>query len=164
MVSLRIKGWMWEGGSGWGIHVNPWLIHVNVWQKPLQYCKVISLQLIKINGKNKRLNEWGNRWNPLFIHELHQVKLCQSISGAQVTVCVGCPAGRVTENASANARDVGSTPGWGRSPRAGNGNSHQYSCLGNSTDRGLWQATIYGPAKSQTQLSARAHTVRAPRK
>ena len=37
--------------SGWGTHVNPWLIHVNVWQKPLQYCKVISLQLIKINGK-----------------------------------------------------------------------------------------------------------------
>ena len=28
---------------GWGTHVNPWLIHVNVWQKPLQYCKVISL-------------------------------------------------------------------------------------------------------------------------
>ena len=42
------------GGSGWGIHVNPWLIHVNVWQKPLQYCKVISLQLIKINEKKKR--------------------------------------------------------------------------------------------------------------
>ena len=44
----------WEGGSGWGIHVTPWLIHVSVWQKPLQYCKVISLQLIKINGKKKR--------------------------------------------------------------------------------------------------------------
>ena len=41
----------WEDPEGWGIHVNPWLIHVNVWQKPLQYCKVISLQLIKINGK-----------------------------------------------------------------------------------------------------------------
>ena len=40
-------------GSGWGTHVNPWLIHVNVWQKPLQYCKVISLQLIKINEKKK---------------------------------------------------------------------------------------------------------------
>ena len=40
-------------GSGWGTHVNPWLIHVNIWQKPLQYCKVISLQLIKINEKNK---------------------------------------------------------------------------------------------------------------
>ena len=42
------------GGSGWGIHVNPWLIHVNVWQKPLQYCKVISLQPIKINGNKKK--------------------------------------------------------------------------------------------------------------
>ena len=46
-------GWRgrWEGGSGWGIHVNPWLIHVNILQNPLQYCKVISLQLIKINEK-----------------------------------------------------------------------------------------------------------------
>ena len=40
-----------EAGSGWGAHVNTWLIHVNVWQKPPQYCKVISLQLIKINEK-----------------------------------------------------------------------------------------------------------------
>ena len=41
----------WDDPEGWGTHVNPWLIHVNVWQKPLQYCKVISLQLIKINEK-----------------------------------------------------------------------------------------------------------------
>ena len=43
----RGSGWRgrWEGGSGWGTHVNPWLIHVNVWQNPLQYFKVISLQL-----------------------------------------------------------------------------------------------------------------------
>ena len=48
-------GWRgrWEWRSGWGIHVNPWLIHVNVWQKSLKYCKVISLQLIKITGKKK---------------------------------------------------------------------------------------------------------------
>ena len=46
-------GWCgrWEGGLGWGTHVNLWLIHVDVWQKPLEYCKVISLQLIKINEK-----------------------------------------------------------------------------------------------------------------
>ena len=43
-------------GMAWGTHVNPWLIHVNVWQKPLQYCKVISLQLIKINEKKKASN------------------------------------------------------------------------------------------------------------
>ena len=30
----------------WRTHVHPWLIHVNVRQKPPQYCKVISLQLI----------------------------------------------------------------------------------------------------------------------
>ena len=44
-------GWSWKGESGWGTHVHPWLIHVNVWQKPLQYCKVISLQL-KLKKKN----------------------------------------------------------------------------------------------------------------
>ena len=37
------------GGSGRGTHVHPWQIHDNVWQKPLQYCKVISLQLKQIN-------------------------------------------------------------------------------------------------------------------
>ena len=54
---LRGMGWggRWERGSGWGTHVNPWLIHVNVWQKPVQYCKVISLQLIKINEKINNL-------------------------------------------------------------------------------------------------------------
>ena len=57
----RGSGWRrrWEAGSGWGTHVNPWLTHVNVWhvnvwQKPLQDCKVISLQLIKINGKKSK--------------------------------------------------------------------------------------------------------------
>ena len=54
----RGMGWRgrWEGGSGWGTHVTPWLIYVNVWQNPLQYCKVISLQLIKINEKKKKEN------------------------------------------------------------------------------------------------------------
>ena len=41
----------------------------------------------------------------------------------------------------------------------GNGNPPQYSCLENSMDRGAWQATVHGVAKSQTQLSDRArHT------
>ena len=51
-----------EGGSGWGTHVNPWLIHVNVWQKPQQYFKVISPQLIKRNGKKKRERERERIW------------------------------------------------------------------------------------------------------
>ena len=56
----RPRGMGWRGrrewGLGWGTHVNPWLIHVNVWQKPLQYCKVISLQLTKINEKTALLS------------------------------------------------------------------------------------------------------------
>ena len=55
----RVEREVGGGRSGWGTHVNPWLIHVNVWQKPLQYCKVISLQLIKINGKKSGF--WAER-------------------------------------------------------------------------------------------------------
>ena len=41
-----------------------------------------------------------------------------------------------------------------------NGNPLHYSCLGNSVDRGIWQATVQEVAKSQTQLSnyTRAHS------
>ena len=35
-----------------------------------------------------------------------------------------------------DARDTSSISGWGRSPREGNGNPLQYSCLGNLMDRG----------------------------
>ena len=52
--------WNDPEGSGWGTHVHPWLIRVNVWQNPLQYCKVISLQLKQINQlkKKKELCFW----------------------------------------------------------------------------------------------------------
>ena len=37
----RGGGWRgrWEGGSGWGTHVNPWLFHFNVRQNPPQIKK-----------------------------------------------------------------------------------------------------------------------------
>ena len=63
----------------------------------------------------------------------------------------GFPAGTVEKNASANAGDAGSVPGWGRSPRVGNGNPLQYSCLENSMDRGTWQ--VQSMEKSWTWLS-----------
>ena len=46
----------------------------------------------------------------------------------------------------------GSVPGSQRSPREGNGNALQYFCLENSIDKGAWQATVHGVAKSQTRL------------
>ena len=69
----RPRGMRWRGrqewGSGWGIHVNPWLIHVNVWQKPLQYCKVISLQLIKINGKKENTMNFTTQRDEFYLLE-----------------------------------------------------------------------------------------------
>ena len=52
-----------------------------------------------------------------------------------------------------NAGDPGLIPGWGRSPGEGNGNPLQYSCLESPMDRGAWEATVHGVAKSRTQLS-----------
>ena len=46
--------------------------------------------------------------------------------------------------------DPGSISGSRRSPGEGNGNPLQYSCLENPMDRGVWQASIHGVAKSQT--------------
>ena len=59
----------------------------------------------------------------------------------------GFPGGAVVKNLPANAGDAGSIPGSGRSPRGGNGNPFQYSCLENPVHRGAWWATVYGVAK-----------------
>ena len=52
-----------------------------------------------------------------------------------------------------NAGDTGSFSGLGRSPKEGNGNSLQYSCLENAMDRGAWRAIVHGVTESQTQLT-----------
>ena len=59
----------------------------------------------------------------------------------------------VVKNLPTNAgdtRDAGSILGLGKSPGVGNNNPFQYSCLGNSMDRGAWRTIVYGVAKSQT--------------
>ena len=57
------------------------------------------------------------------------------------------------EFAAYDAGDLGSILGLGRSPGEGVGYPLQYSCLENPHGSGAWQATDYGVAKSQTQLS-----------
>ena len=52
-----------------------------------------------------------------------------------------------------DARDMCPIPGLGTFPEIGNDNLFQYSYLGNSMDRGAWQATVCWAAKSQTRLS-----------
>ena len=63
---------------------------------------------------------------------------------------LGFPGGSVGKESACNARDLGSIPGLGRSPEEGNGYPLQYSGLENSTDKGAWQATDHGVAKSRT--------------
>ena len=61
--------------------------------------------------------------------------MCRSL------VFSGCPG---VKNLSASAGDMCSIPGLGRYPGELNGNSLQYSCLGNPIDRGAWWATVHG--------------------
>ena len=69
------------------------------------------------------------------------------------------PSGTVVKGLPANAgeatdaRDKVSIPGLGRFPGVGISIPHQYSCLENSMDRGAWQATVPGVAKSWTRLN-----------
>ena len=58
--------------------------------------------------------------------------------------------GTVIKNVPANAGDDGLIPGLGQSPRVGNGNPLQYSCLGNPMDSGTWQGAVHGVAKNRT--------------
>ena len=64
----------------------------------------------------------------------------------------GFPGGSDGKESACNAGDWGLTPGLGRPPGEGNGNPLQDSCLENPVDKGAWQATVHGVAKSRTQL------------
>ena len=69
---------------------------------------------------------------------------------------MGFPGGSVVKkkkkkNPPANAGDVGLIPGSERSPREGNGNPLQDSCLDKPMDKGAWQSTVHGATQSQPQ-------------
>ena len=56
----------------------------------------------------------------------------------------GFPGGSVVKNPLVNKGNANSVPESGRSPGEENGNSLQYSCLGNLMKRGAWQAIVHG--------------------
>ena len=61
---------------------------------------------------------------------------------------MGFPGGSDGKESACNAGDLDSIPELRRSPREGNGNPLQYSCLENSLDREAWQAIVHGVSKS----------------
>ena len=66
-----------------------------------------------------------------------------------------------SKESAGDAGDAGLIPGSGRSPRVGNGNPLQYSFLGDSMDRGAWQARVPGVPQSRTRLSKPMHLSRS---
>ena len=60
---------------------------------------------------------------------------------------MGFSVGSVIKDPPANSGDRGSIPQSGRPPWEGSGGPLQYTCLGNPTDRGAWQAIVHGVAK-----------------
>ena len=97
--------------------------------------------------------------SPSFFHPLvKRIRIRKAFCDCRVklhpsTVPLGFPGGSDGKEATCNVGDPGSSPGSGRSPREGNGNPLQYSCLKNSMDRGAWQATPMRVTKSWTGLS-----------
>ena len=65
---------------------------------------------------------------------------------------LGFPGGSIGEESAYNAEDMGLIPESGRSPRKGNGNPLQCSCLESPSDGGAWWAAVYGVAQSRTRL------------
>ena len=65
---------------------------------------------------------------------------------------MGFSGGSVVKTPLANAGDVNLIPGSRRFPGGGNDNPLQYSCLGNFTDRGTWQATVHGLQRARHDL------------
>ena len=63
------------------------------------------------------------------------------------------PGSSDSKETACDSGDPSSIPGLGRAPGEGNGHPLQYSCLENSIDRGVWQATVHGVIKIQTRLS-----------
>ena len=64
-----------------------------------------------------------------------------------------------TQESVCSAGDPGLIPGSGRSPGEGNSNPLQYSCLGNSMDRGEWWATVRGVARVGHDLALNQESV-----
>ena len=62
---------------------------------------------------------------------------------------------QLVKNLTADAGDLGSIPGLGRSPGEGNGNPLQYSCLENPMDRGAWRATVHEVARVGHDLATK---------
>ena len=67
------------------------------------------------------------------------------------------PYGSAGKESAYSAGDLGSIPGLGNPLEKEMAYLLQYSCLGNSMDRGAWQAAVHGNAESATTKRLHFH-------
>ena len=124
--------------------------------KSKSLCKINKIDMILVKKKKEfKLLKHGlissqwKTWPSVIQFKFNCIK---SIKQPGNTNCVlGFPGGAGVKNPPANAEDAGSIPESGRSPRKGNGNPLQYSCLKNPMDRGTWRATAHGVSKESDE-------------
>ena len=104
---------------------------------------------------------WRRKWQPTPVFLPGESQGRRSLVGCRLRSCGMSGASQVSlvvKNPPANSGDVGLRPGPGGSPREGNGNLLQYSCLENSMDRGAWWAAVHGVTKRVRHGWATEHT------
>ena len=120
-----------------------WMVSLTQWTTETQWT-LNHLQLQKM-VKNREIQHAA-------VHGVTRSHTWLSDWVTKTNSVTGFPGGSDVKSAC-SAGDHGSIHGSGSSPGEGHGYPHQYSCLENSMDRGAWQATVYGVAKSQTWLN-----------
>ena len=116
------------------------------WTVPYCITKWFLITAILANTKCSRiLTEKGEELTPLLSLQCHVTALCdlEFMNHISLFFLFSCLLAIISRS--------------GKSPEE-NGYWLQYSCLENSMDRWLWQATVYGLVKSQTQLNTNTHS------
>ena len=119
----------------------PFLLHhMSLWAQALQWPVTIIIKQLFHRGPTVCPSIVLGALPSLFFLQVWEVSI--SIT----------PIGSDGKESACNEGDSGSIPGPGRSPRKGNGNPLQCSCLENLMDGGAWWAAIYEVAQSRTWL------------
>ena len=158
------RPWCWQGlraggegddrgWDGWMASPTQWTW---IWVNSRSWWWTGRPGMLQSMGSQRVRHNWATElnWQVSSIQDERESFQCgdlHNITGNTLGVG-GVPGGSVVKNLSANSGDTGSIPGSGRSLGEGNGNPFQYSCLGNSVDRGAWQATVHGVARVGHEL------------
>ena len=120
------------------------------WSSCQAHSLIYPISFRSLTAKDSVRNKGRSNWN---------TQPCQTdrsenmIASSLFTLTWASPGDSDGKESACNAGEQGSIPRLGWFPGEGKSNPFQYSCLENFMDRGAWQATVHGVAKSWTWLS-----------